>query len=157
MVEIIEQPEPTRTRKVLCIEDEFFISELYERALKKAGYHVTTALNGSDGLEIAKTGGYDIVLLDLVVPGMQGVEILRELRDPAKSPGFRGKIIITTNLEQDEKTRAEVEAQADGYVIKATITPKELVNFLSKIQDAHNESPPIQHDESDEEHNAQAR
>src|SRR5690606_2785596 len=99
------------------------------------------ALNGSDGLEIAKTGGYDFVLLDLVVPGMQGVEILRELRDPAKSPGFRGKIIITTNLEQDEKTRAEVEAQADGYVIKAAITPKELVNFLGKIQDVHAVNP----------------
>lgn len=151
MVEIVEQPEPTRTKKVLCIEDEFFISELYERALKKAGYHVTTALNGSDGLEIAKTGGYDFVLLDLVVPGMQGVEILRELRDPAKSPGFRGKIIITTNLDQDEKTRAEVEAQADGYVIKAAITPKELVNFLDKIQDVHAVNPSSYGNKPDEE------
>src|SRR5690606_16790928 len=141
MVEIIEQPEPTRTKKVLCIEDEFFISELYERALKKAGYHVTTALNGSDGLEIAKTGGYDFVLLDLVVPGMQGVEILRELRDPAKSYGFSRKLILSSRLEQDENSPAEVEAQADGYVNNAASTPKELVTFLGKTQDVHAVNP----------------
>lgn len=133
MVEIIEQPTPTRQKRVLCIEDEYFISELYERALKKAGYDVTTALNGDDGLEIAQTNSYDIVLLDLMVPGMTGIDILRALRDPAKSPGFQSKIIITTNLEQAEETRAEVEAQADGYLIKAAITPKELVAFLDKL------------------------
>ncbi len=133
-MEIIEQHEPARVKKILCIEDEFFISELYERALKKAGYDVTSALNGADGLEIAKTGSYDIILLDLMVPGMNGMEILRILRDPEKTPGFHSRIIITTNLEQDDATRAEVEAQADGYLIKAAITPKELVAFLDKLQ-----------------------
>lgn len=133
MVEIVEQPMPTRIKKILCVEDEFFISELYERALRKAGYDVTTAMNGSDGLELAQTGNYDLVLLDIVVPGMDGMEILRALRDPNLSPGFRSKIIITTNLEQDEQTRAEVEAQADGYIIKAAITPKELVAFLERF------------------------
>lgn len=128
------EPTTTPPKKILCIEDEYFISELYERALKKAGYDVTTALNGADGLEIARTGSYDIVLLDLMVPGMDGMEILRNLRDPEQTPGFRSKIIITTNLEQDDETRAEVEAQADGYLIKAAITPNELVSFLNKLE-----------------------
>lgn len=143
-MEIVEQPVPDRVKKVLCIEDEFFISELYERALKKAGYDVTTALNGSDGLEIARAGSYDIVLLDLMVPGMDGMEILRALRDPQASPGFRSKIIITTNLEQDDATRSEVERQADGYLIKASITPKELVAYLSKINDVQLDKTPEQ-------------
>lgn len=134
MVEVVEQQESAKVTKVLCIEDEFFISELYERALKKAGYEVTTALNGNDGLEIAKTGGYDIILLDLMVPGIDGMEVLRRLRDPSLTPAVGSKIIITTNLEQDENTRAEVEAQADGYLIKAAITPKELVAFLDKLE-----------------------
>lgn len=133
MVEIVETPEPTRLRRILCIEDEFFISELYERALRKAGYDVTTALNGMDGLEIAQTNNYDVVLLDLMVPGMTGMEILRALRDPQKSPGFTSRIIITTNLDQDEATRAEVEKQADGYLIKAAITPKELVQYVDAL------------------------
>lgn len=117
----------------MCIEDEFFISELYERALKKSGHQVTTALNGQDGLQIAQTNNYDIVLLDLMVPGMTGMEILRILKDPNQSPGFNSKVIITTNLDQNDETRAELEAQADAYIVKATITPKELASFIDKV------------------------
>lgn len=133
-LDTVDEPAESRKKRVLCIEDEYFISELYERALRKAGYDVTTALNGDDGLEIAQTNRYDIILLDLMVPGMPGMDILRVLRDPNKSPGFQSKIIITTNLEQTKETRAEVEAQADGYLIKAAITPKELAAFLDKLQ-----------------------
>ncbi len=133
MVDVVTELEPTKAKRILCIEDEFFISELYERALKRAGFDVTTALNGSDGLAIAQTNSYDLVLLDLMVPGMTGMDILRVLRDPKQSPGFESKIVITTNLDQDDETRAEVERQADGYLIKASITPKELVAFISKL------------------------
>lgn len=120
-------------RKVLCIEDEFFISELYQRALDRAGYSTTVVLNGTDGLQLAQTNKYDIVLLDLMVPGLTGMEILHSLKDPELSPGFSSKIVITTNLDQDEQTKAEVEHIADGYIIKAAITPKELVAFLDKF------------------------
>jgi DNA-binding response OmpR family regulator len=121
------------TKRVLCIEDEFFIGELYERAFRKAGYDVTTVLNGSDGLQVAQTNQYDVILLDLMVPGMTGIEILRILRDPQSTPGLKSKIIITTNLDQDDATRTEIENQADGYLVKANITPKELVAFVNKL------------------------
>ncbi len=120
--------------KVLCIEDEFFISELYDRALRKVGYNVTNALNGNDGLELAKTDMYDIILLDLMVPGMTGIEILKILRDPLQTKEIHSKIIITTNLVQDEEDRKAIESHADGYIIKADITPKELVAFLEKLR-----------------------
>ena len=126
--------ENQKQLKVLCVEDEFFISELYERALKKAGYDVTNALNGNDGLKLAQTDAYDIILLDLMMPGLTGIEILRALRDPSKTPNLHGKVIITTNLVQDDDVRKEIESQADGYLIKADITPKELVAFLEKIK-----------------------
>ena len=120
--------------KVLCIEDEFFISELYDRALRKAGYNVTNALNGNDGLELAKTDQYDIILLDLMVPGMTGIEILKILRAPNQTQELHAKIIITTNLVQDDAARDAIESHADGYIIKADITPKELVAFLEKLK-----------------------
>lgn len=120
--------------KVLCVEDEFFISELYDRALRKAGYEVTNALNGTDALKIAQTDGYDIILLDLMVPGITGMDVLRALRDPTQTPKLHSKIIITTNLVQDDKIRKEIESHADGYLIKADITPKELVAFLEKLK-----------------------
>lgn len=130
-------PLPTpnaRARRVLCIEDEFFIGELYERALRKGGYEVTTVLNGLDGLQVAQSNRYDIILLDLMIPGLTGIEVLRTLRNPDLSPGFKSRIIITTNLDQDEKIKQEIEAQADGYLIKASITPKELVAFLDRLE-----------------------
>lgn len=124
---------PTNGLSVLCIEDEFFISELYDRALRKAGYDVTTALSGTDGLKLAQTDHYDIILLDLMVPGITGMEILKTLRDPAQTPTLHSKIVITTNLVQDDDARKQIEDQADGYIIKADITPKELVVFLEKL------------------------
>lgn len=126
-------PNPQAHRKILCIEDEPFISELYARALKKAGYIVTVVVDGVEGLKAAQTDQYDIILLDLMLPNLTGIEILRVLRDPAHSPP-KAKIIISTNLEQREEVRADIEKQADGYVVKAELTPRELVNFLDKIK-----------------------
>ena len=123
----------TPAKKILCIEDEHFISELYDRALSKSGYDVTVELDGAKGLAAAQTDQFDIILLDLMIPTLTGIEVLQALRDPAKTPKLRAKIIVTTNLEQREETRSEIESQADGYLIKAEITPFELVEFLSRL------------------------
>jgi DNA-binding response OmpR family regulator len=121
------------SKKVLCVEDEHFISELYVRALSKAGYQVDVQFDGQKGLEAAQTDKYDIILLDLMIPTITGTEVLRALRDPAKTPALHAKIIITTNLEQREDVRSDIEQQADGYIVKAEITPRELVDFLSHL------------------------
>lgn len=126
--------QTTNGKKVLCIEDEHFISELYARALTKAGYSVDVEVDGQKGLELAQTDKYDIILLDLMVPNLTGIDILRALRDPAKTPQLHAKIIITTNLEQRDEVRADIEKQADGYLVKAEITPRELVEFLNNIK-----------------------
>ena len=123
---------PSANRKLLCIEDEHFIGELYSRALTKAGYDVTVVVDGLEGFKEAQTDKYDIILLDLMIPNMTGIEILRKLRSPDASP-LHSKIIITTNLEQREEIRADIERQADGYLVKAEVTPRELVEFLSTI------------------------
>jgi len=120
-------------KRVLCVEDEHFISELYTRALTKAGYEVDVRLDGDEGLKAAQTDVYDIVLLDIMIPGITGVEVLDALRDPSKTPHLHGKVIITTNLEQREEVRSEIERKADGYIVKAEITPRELVEFLSHL------------------------
>jgi DNA-binding response OmpR family regulator len=121
-------------KKVLCIEDEHFISELYVRSLTKAGYTVDVELDGGEGLRKAQTNQYDIILLDLMIPTLTGIEILRALRDPAQTPELKSKVIITTNLEQREDVRADIEKQADGYLVKAEITPRELVDILAAIR-----------------------
>ncbi len=125
----------TNGKKILCIEDEFFISELYNRALTKAGYEVTMELDGQKGLALAKTNQFDIILLDIMVPSMTGIEILRALKeDEAQAQPLKAKIVITTNLEQSDDVRGEIEKQADGYIVKANITPRELVAFLATLE-----------------------
>jgi DNA-binding response OmpR family regulator len=121
-------------RKILCIEDERFIGELYGRALSKAGFDIKVVIDGLEGLKEAQTNQYDIILLDLMVPNLTGTEILKKLRDPAQTPKLDAKIIITTNLEQKEETRQQVEQMADGYLIKADITPRQLVELLQSIK-----------------------
>mgnify|MGYP001033811630 CR=1 FL=1 len=131
----MEDASNTQTsKKILCIEDELFIGELYSRALKKAGYDVTVEPDGQKGLELAQTNQFDIILLDLMIPTITGIDVLHQLRDKNKTPELKAKIIITTNLEQREEVKADIEHQADGYIVKANITPRELVDFLNNIQ-----------------------
>lgn len=124
---------PPNGKRVLCIEDEHFISELYTRALTKSGYDVTLVLDGAQGLAEAQTDKYDIILLDIMIPTMTGIEVLRHLKDKSETPHLKARIIIATNLDQDESTRATIERQADGYIIKAEITPRQLVEILNGI------------------------
>lgn len=66
---------------ILVIEDQEDLAELYEEALKKAGYRVRTALTGEEGIAEFRAGGADVVLLDMTLPEMHGVQVLREIRD----------------------------------------------------------------------------
>jgi len=127
-------PSSTTPKRVLCIEDERFISDLYKRALTNAGYEVLVVEDGEQGLQEALTGKYDIILLDIMLPTMNGVDLLYQIKDLAQKPTVTSKIIITTNLDQKEDMRKKVEDLADGYLIKAEITPKELVAYLQQLR-----------------------
>ncbi len=125
--------QPTQQKTVFIIEDERFISELYTRALTRAGYKVVTAIDGEIALREAVTHHYDLILLDIMLPTMNGVDLLYKMKDENVRPPMTSKIIITTNLDQKEETRTKIEKMADGYLIKAEITPKELVNFVNQV------------------------
>jgi DNA-binding response OmpR family regulator len=120
-------------KKILCIEDERFISELYSRALRKAGYEVKTIEDGEDGLHEAVNSNYDVILLDIMLPTMNGVDMLYKMKDQNVKPAMMSKIIITTNLDQKEEVRKKVEEMADGYLIKAEMTPRQLVEYVKQV------------------------
>lgn len=128
----MDQPQTPPT-SILIVEDEQFISDLYVLTLQKAGYAVTVSKDGAEALKLAQTDSYDIILLDIMLPNMTGTEILHRLRDPAQTPKLHAKIIVTTNLELAEAAKAEIEAQADGYIVKAEVTPRELAAFLAEL------------------------
>lgn len=120
------------SKRILIIEDENFIGDLYERALRAGGYAPHVVVDGEEALKEAQTNAYDVILLDIMLPNITGKEILDVLRGPGAAP-LKAKIIITTNLELDDEGRAAIENKADGYIVKADITPKELVAFLNQI------------------------
>ena len=123
---------PSSPKRILSIEDEHSISQLYMKTLTKAGYQVQSVFDGIEGYEAAKTDAYDIILLDLMLPNMSGMEILRRLR--SEVPNLKAKIVVATNLEQEQQHRQSIEQRADAYLIKANLTPRQLVEFLSHIR-----------------------
>lgn len=116
-------------KKILIIEDDRFIGEMYVRSLRRVPYEVDWVVSGTEGLETASRGGYNLVLLDIMLPEMQGQDILRALNLMKDRP----KIIVLTNYEQDDESRLAMEQQADGYLIKADITPRKLIDIISRM------------------------
>jgi DNA-binding response OmpR family regulator len=122
-------------KKILCIEDDRFIGEMYVRSLKKAGYDVDWMVDGNDGLVAARNKTYDLILLDIMLPERRGSEILAALRG---SYDFipDTKVVIMTNFDQDEESRLAMQHNADAYLIKADITPRKLLDVITKLDAA---------------------
>ncbi|MDR0591592.1 MAG: response regulator [Candidatus Nomurabacteria bacterium] len=118
--------------KVLCIEDDRFIGEMYERSLKKAGYEFDLRADGDEGLQAAMANYYDFILLDLMLPNKKGDEILTELKKPGTIDP-KTKIIMLTNFQQDDAARMSLENVADAYLIKADITPRRLISIIERM------------------------
>jgi two-component system response regulator QseB len=120
-------------KTILCIEDDRFIGEMYVRSLQKAGYEVDWVVNGDDGLKAATSKSYDLILLDIMLPEMKGEEILRQLRDGTTDKIPNSRILVLTNFDQDEESRLAMQAKADGYLIKADITPRKLLEIVASL------------------------
>ena len=121
------------TKKILCIEDDRFIGEMYVRSLKKANYKVDWMVDGNDGLVAARNTKYDFILLDIMLPERKGTEILEALRNGKQNLIPDSKVIVLTNFEQDEESRIVMEKNADAYLIKAEITPKKLISVIQQL------------------------
>lgn len=116
--------------KILLVEDDQDIRGLYESILKDAGYEVATASDGEEGLIKASQGGFDLILLDIMLPKRDGLSILSALKTkPPKVPNK--SILVLSNLSHEKALKEAMEMGAKGYVIKTSTTPDLL---LSKIK-----------------------
>lgn len=120
-------------KTILVIEDDRFIGEMYVRSLKKAGYTVDWLVDGNDGLIAARNKPYDLILLDVMLPERRGSEILEALRGGKEDLIPHSKVIVLTNFEQDDESRLAMEKRADGYLIKAEITPSKLLSVIEHL------------------------
>lgn len=118
--------DPAAPKKILLVEDEDFIRELYMRQLSKAGFAVKTAIDGQTGLEALKAETFDLLLLDIMLPGMNGLQVLREFK--THNPTSPMITILLTNLGQEAVIKEGFELGAQAYLIKASYTPDQVVN-----------------------------
>ncbi len=121
------------SKRILLIEDDQMISDMYARVLKKDGYEVDFALNGQTGIDMAKKGSYNLILLDIMMPQVTGIDVLHELRGPDGKGLSESKIVILTNLAQPKQSKEALESQADGYLIKADVVPSKLVEIVKQL------------------------
>lgn len=124
------------SKTILFIEDDPFVVDMYKHVLEKAGYSVAVAYDGKEGLDKAKAQKYDLLLVDIMIPEMTGIEVLEELRGPDRKGLAGTRVVVLTNLAQDEESRRALEAEADGYLIKADITPSKLIELLNQVMSA---------------------
>ena len=125
------------SKTILFIEDDPFVVDMYKHVLTRAGYAVDVAYDGKVGYQKASTKHYDLLLVDIMIPEMTGIEVMEKLRGPDGKGLGNTRVVVLTNLAQDEESRRALEAEADGYLIKADITPSKLVSLLDQVMAGH--------------------
>jgi len=118
-------------KKILIIEDDKFLRELIVKKLVKEGYEISEAVDGEEGIKKVKEEKPDLVLLDLILPGIDGFEVLsRTKEDPTLS---QIPVIILSNLGQKEDVQRGLGLGAVDYLIKAHFTPGEIIEKMKAI------------------------
>ena len=118
-------------KKILIIEDDSFLRELLTKKFVEENYKVIPAVDGEEGIKKAKEEKPDLILLDLILPGVQGYEVMAEIKenpDTSKIP-----IVVISNLGQKEEVEKGLKLGAVEFLIKAHYTPDEIID---KVKDA---------------------
>ena len=122
-----EVPKSGMAARVLVVEDEPTVSEVVERYLRREGYEVAVAADGSEGLRLAREWAPELVVLDLKLPRMDGLEVCRQLRRDSQVP-----IIMLTARSEETDRVVGLELGADDYMVKP-FSPRELVARVKSV------------------------
>jgi len=115
-------------KKILVIEDDKFLRELITKKISRAGFQALEAVNGEEAIKIIKESKPDLILLDLILPGIDGFEVLSQMKKDTKIKTI--PVIILSNLGQKEDVEKGMELGAQDYLIKAHFTPGEIIEKI---------------------------
>jgi len=125
-----DQDVKTVQKKILLVEDDPLLVKMYTAKFTKEGFQVISAQDGEAGLNLALKGDVNIIILDVMMPKLSGIDLLTKLRqDP------RGKdipVLMLTNLTQEEEAQKALSLGAKEYLIKANLTPSQVVERVKK-------------------------
>jgi DNA-binding response OmpR family regulator len=115
-----------KKHQILLIEDEEMLANMYETKFQNEGYIIKKALDGESGLRMTLEDKPDLILLDIIMPKLDGFSVLKCLKDNPQTKNI--PVILLSNLGQEEDIKKGKEMGADGYLVKANLTPAEVVN-----------------------------
>ena len=118
-------------RRVLLVEDDRFLRRACEASLRQRGLAITTAVDGVQALDKARDQPPDLILLDLLMPRMTGIEVLRALR--ADESTRRIPVLILSNSSREEDTKEIKELGVSGYLVKANLSLQELGDRVLRL------------------------
>lgn len=117
--------------RVLVIEDEHDLRALYAEILQNAGYTVDQAPDGEIGMDKIKNTPWNLMLLDIMLPGKDGLRMLKEMKE---NPAYKkGPVVVTTNLNSEHIIQEAFNLGADGYLIKSEITPDKIIDEVKEF------------------------
>jgi DNA-binding response OmpR family regulator len=119
------------SRTILLVEDDRLLRKAAESALRQRGFRVLTATNGDEALRTAAAEIPDLILLDLVMPGLPGYQVMRALKDNDATAAI--PVVILTNLGQDSDVQRALDGGAVAYAIKSNLALKDLVALIRRI------------------------
>jgi DNA-binding response OmpR family regulator len=122
---------PAKKQTVLIVEDDCFLSNMYKAKLELEDYVVLTATNGEMGLKMVKEKKPNLVLLDVIMPKMNGFEVLKEVKNDKNLKDI--PVIMLTNLGQKKDVQKSFNLGASEYLIKAHFLPSEVVGKVKKF------------------------
>lgn len=123
----------TGSKKILIVEDYTDIATIYSFMLKKNGYIVEVAKNGREALEQTLKFKPDVILLDIMIPDIDGLKVLKTIRTAPEYAKIQPLILVTTNvMQQDISDQASLYG-ADGYVLKARLGNQELIEIVEEL------------------------
>jgi len=126
-----EQTSNENKISIFVVEDDKFLRELLVRKLEISGFNVSFAIDGEEALRKLKEEIPQLILLDLVLPGIDGFEVLSTIRKNPKTKGI--PVIILSNLGQQDEVEKGIRLGADDYLIKAHFTPDEIVDKSRRV------------------------
>lgn len=120
----------TGKNKILIVEDDAIINLMYKTKLELDGFEVLSATDGAMGLAMAKKEKKDLILLDVIMPQLDGFTVLAELKKDVKTKGI--PVILLTNLGTEEDKEKGAKLGAVDYIIKAGFTPAQVSEKVQK-------------------------
>ena len=113
------------TKKILVVEDEEYIRDLYVQILRKEGYLVDSASDGEEAYMKMSKKEYDLILLDIILPKIDGLQVLEKLKKESKT--ISAPVVLLTNLSQEVVVAKAVDYGVRGYMVKSDLTPSDIL------------------------------